>query len=105
MPESPGNDEGPELTLGAFAKWIVRNSTLQAVRLISDIKGNLTELLLVSTRMVRAEEQLASTGHHCPQEGLGAASVTAVSNAQGCCVGGNGGVHMSLVSVLVTYIT
>jgi hypothetical protein len=99
------NDGGPGLAPRASAKWIVRNSTLQAVRLVGDVKSHLTKLLLVGAGVMSAEEQLASTRHHCPQEGLGAASVTAVSNAQSCCVGGNGGVHMSLVSVLVTYIT
>ena len=75
------------------------------MRFVSDVERDLAKLVLVCTSMVCAEQKLASTRHHGTQECLGPASVTAVSNAQGCCIWGNGGIHMSLVSVVVTYIT
>jgi hypothetical protein len=75
------------------------------VRLVGDIERHLAELLFVSPCMVCAEKKLASAWHHRAQERLGATTVTAVSNAQSGCIWGNSSVHMSLISVLVTFST
>jgi hypothetical protein len=73
--------------------------------LIGDIQRHLTQLLFVGAGVVSTKQELPAARHHSAQERLSATSVTAVSNAQGCCIWGNGGVHMSLVSLSVTFST
>jgi hypothetical protein len=64
-----------------------------------DGRGDLTELLAVLTRVVRAEEQLAAGLELHTEVGLGAAAVAAVTGREDGLGGCGGSGHVSLISV------
>ena len=67
--------------------------------LVDDRHSDLTELVSVFTRVVGAEEQLATTLELNPEVGLGSTPVAAVLRRQGG-GGGNCSSHIGLISVL-----
>ena len=71
----------------------------ELVGLVHDVDGNLTKLVSVLSRVVRAEEKLAAGVELDAKVGLGTAAVAAVLGAQRVSSGGNSSCHIGLISL------
>jgi hypothetical protein len=70
----------------------------ELVRLVDDVGGDFAQLVSVLTRVVGAEQELATGLELYAKVGLGAATVAAVRSGERWGTGGNGSGHNGLIS-------
>ena len=78
-----GRQAGPRSMSGALLIVLALRSGHDSIGLVLDLQGDLLQLVLVDTRVVGAEEQLAAGGQGDSQVSLRSAVIATISSGQG----------------------